>query len=90
MESESDFMKQISAQGTVEEFQLRDAFLELTRRHLSAQFEILREDAWDLSQDENVITKEALRRQQINGWEDVRPALSTTVRYVRLPPSPPC
>lgn len=45
-----------------------------------AQFEILRENAWDLSQDESVITKEALRRQEVNGWDDARPALSTTVR----------
>lgn len=52
--------------------------------HRSAQYEILREDAWDLSADENVIIKEAVQRQKSGGWDDVRPALSTTVRYVAL------
>ncbi|KAF9512181.1 hypothetical protein BS47DRAFT_1100683 [Hydnum rufescens UP504] len=45
-----------------------------------AQFEILRSEAWDLSATETVVIKEAALRQQQKGWDNVRPALSATVR----------
>lgn len=52
----------------------------LTEFITKAQYEILREDAWDLSADENTIIKEAKLRHAAGGWDNVRPAISTTVR----------
>lgn len=76
IESQSWFMKQLASQG-----QCDRAFGRVPADGtLSAQYELIRENAWDLSQDEKSIVKDAQRRQEANGWDDVRPALSTTVR----------
>ncbi len=48
----------------------------------TAQFEIIRSDAWDLSATDETVIREAKARQSARGWDDVRPALSTTVRSV--------
>ncbi|KAF8332610.1 uncharacterized protein EI90DRAFT_3122362 [Cantharellus anzutake] len=61
-------------------FYMEDSETFLRQLAAQAQFEIIRSDAWDLSATDETVIREAKGRQVARGWDDVRPALSTTVR----------
>ena len=82
MEDGQTFMKLLAAQGLPKIQRIIHGF-SINSRFFTAQFEIIRSDAWDLSATDETVIREAKGRQIARGWDDVRPALSTTVRSIK-------